>query len=301
MLFRAEAYHWLSRSIGITTGDVGVMRMKGSTSSAIFLVHSLRDFNLPKFVLRVLDNRQWLKEEPDLAAHEAAALEEAQKSGVPAPRLVAYSSADVGFNAPVVLMSHLEGEILLRPTNLRRWLCDLARQLAALHRYPAEAFPWRFRSWCDKGKLAPPEWAAAPCIWEEAVAIALGPAPASQQVFIHRDYHPVNVLWKNESVSGVVDWINACQGPAGVDVAHCRTNLALMFGPDAADWFLAEYVQAADHFVYHPYWDIDSMFDSCLPQPVFYEPWREFGFGLVAPEILRRRIEDYLERIMRRV
>jgi hypothetical protein len=42
-----------------------------------------------RFVLRVLDNHEWLAEEPDLAAHEAAALEEAQKAGLRAPSLVA--------------------------------------------------------------------------------------------------------------------------------------------------------------------------------------------------------------------
>ena len=35
--------------------------------------------------------------------------------------------------------------------------------------------------------------------------------------------------------SGVVDWANACLGPAAVDVAHFRVNLAVLHGPATAD------------------------------------------------------------------
>jgi aminoglycoside phosphotransferase (APT) family kinase protein len=118
-------------------------------------------------------------------------------------------------------------------------------------------------------------------------------------VFIHRDYHPTNVLWHKGAVSGVVDWINACRGPAGVDVAHCRTDLAQMCGPAAADQFLDAYREVAHGFAYNPYWDLDSILDVCLPQPSFYGPWREFGLGIIAPEVLRHRVDAHLEGVMR--
>ena len=118
--------------------------------------------------------------------------------------------------------------------------------------------------------------------------------------FIHRDYHPTNVLWCGGAVSGVVDWINACRGPAGVDVAHCRTNLAQMCGPDSADRFLDAYREVADGFIYDPYWDVDSMLDMCLPKPTFYEPWAHFGLDRIAPAEIMRRVDAYLERVMAR-
>ena len=73
-------------------------------------------------MLRVLDNREWLAAEPDLASHEAAALDEAQRAGLPAPRLVAYADDDVGFGAPVVLMSFIAGAVELRPADFPGWL-----------------------------------------------------------------------------------------------------------------------------------------------------------------------------------
>lgn len=299
MTFGKDAHDWLGRSIGTTTRDFDIVPLKGATSSSVFLIRCARGSDPAQFVLRVLDNTAWLAAEPDLAAHEAAALEEAQQAGLRAPKLVAYSSNDVGFGAPVVLMTFIAGHIELCPANFQQWLSGLAGQLAAIHQHTAEAFPWRFRSWVEKATLAPPKWTTVPRVWERAIESVRRAEPDSQSVFIHRDYHPTNVLWHKGAVSGVVDWVNACRGPAGVDVAHCRTNLAQMFGPAAADQFLDTYLEVADGFAYDPYWDVDSILDVCLPQPSFYGPWQEFGLRITAPEVLRQRVEAYLERVMR--
>jgi aminoglycoside phosphotransferase (APT) family kinase protein len=304
--FAEDAHEWLRRSIPGATRHLEIRRMKGSTSSSVYLVECARHATTHRFVLRVLDNREWLADEPDLAEHEAAALVEAERAGLSAPRLVAYASDDKGFGAPVVLMSFIAGEVDLRPSNVQRWLGDLAGQLAAIHWHAAAAFPWHFRSWVDRLALAPPEWGTLPHVWQRAIDLLLGTAPESRPVFIHRDYHPTNVLWRagaisGSAISGVVDWINACRGPAGVDVAHCRTNLAEMFGPDTADQFLNVYRQAADGFDYDPYWDVDSVLHMCIPKPSFYEPWQQFGLGAIAPEELQHRIEMYLVRVVARL
>jgi aminoglycoside phosphotransferase (APT) family kinase protein len=298
MTFGTEAREWLARSMGATTRYLNIIRMKGSTSSSVFLIRGCHSSRPERFVLRVLDHHEWLADEPDLAAHEAAALEEARKAGLRAPRLVAYSSDDIGCGAPVVLMSYIEGNVELRPSDFQRWLAGLAGELAAIHRHTAHAFAWHYRSWVDKAMLAPPAWTTIPRAWERAIDLVRSTEPSAHPVFIHRDYHPTNVLWHEGTVSGVVDWINACQGPAGVDVAHCRTNLAQMFGPAAADQFLETYVGVADGFAHDPYWDLDSLLDMCLPQPVVYPPWRDFGLGSLTPGVLKLRIDAYLERVL---
>ncbi len=157
-----------------------------------------------------------------------------------------------------------------------------------------------------RAALAVPPWSKAPRVWERAIEFWLKAEPEARPVFIHRDYHPTNVLWSgsaagHSAVSGVVDWINACRGPAGVDVAHCRTNLAQMYGPEAAEAFLAAYLEVADGFRYDPYWDVDSMLDMSLPQPTFYEPWLHFGLDRIAAEESMRRNDDHLARVMRHV
>lgn len=307
VIFCDEARDWLGRATGAAERDLEIARMAGSTTSSLFLVETSRGAARARFVLRVLDNREWLADEPDLVSHEAAALDEAQRAGLPAPRLVAYTVDDVGFGAPAVLMSFVAGSVELRPADFGHWLAGLAGQLAAIHRHPADAFPWRFRSWVNRAALAVPSWTAVPRVWERAIEFWLQVGrvdnlsdTTASAVFIHRDYHPTNVLWHGGAVSGVVDWINACRGPAGVDVAHCRTNLAQMYGPDSADRFLDAYLKVADGFVYDPYWDIDSLLDMSFPEPTFYEPWEHFGLNRIAPAETRRRVDAYLERVTRR-
>lgn len=273
--------------------------MKGSTSSAVFLVQD--SSSLKRFVLRVPTQREWLAEEPDLAAHEAAALDEACKAGLPAPELVAYASDDVGFGVPVVLMSWLEGAIDLCPADVQDWLANLAAQLAAIHQHRAQNLRWRYRSWVDRAALAIPNWTTIPAVWQRAIERVQEAPPDYRPVLIHRDYHPANILWRNGSISGVVDWVSACRGPAGVDVAHCRTNLALMFGPALAEQFLDLYSAIAGGFEYNPYWDIDSILDVCLPEPSFYPPWQEFGLSIIPPHVLRQRIDDHLAGVVRRL
>lgn len=301
MTFAPEAYTWLARAVDAIPSALDLARLPGATSSSLFLVQCRRGDKVQRFVLRVLDNPAWLANEPDLAAHEAAALNEAQKAGLAAPRLVAFAADDVGFGAPAVLMSFIEGRIDLTPVNFQAWLAGLARALASIHQHPGRGFAWRFRSWVNRPLLAPPPWTTIPGAWERAIEQVCGPEPAAPPVFIHRDYHPTNVLWQGGEVSGVVDWINACQGPAGVDVAHCRINLAAMYGPAAADQFLAAYRTADPGFAYDPYWDLDSLLDMCLPEPLFYPPWQDFGLDLLSPELLASRVDAYLESVVQHI
>lgn len=301
-----EALAWLARATGLRDNSIALTPLAGATSSSVYLVtgadhhgHQWDDREPKRYVLRVLDNREWLMDEPDLAEHEAAALQEARKAEhvarqrIVVPRLVAHSTDDVGFGAPVVLMTYVKGDVDLQAKHFGTWIRSLAGTLADIHRHAADKFPWQFNSWVDRDKLRVPTWARNGRLWERAIDVALGPTPAFKPTFIHRDYHPMNVLWDRGGV-GIVDWINACRGPAGVDVGHCRVNLALMFGPDAAAKFLKLYVQAADAFAYEPYWDVDAILNMSLPEPRYYTPWRHFGLGAIEQQELRWRAESFL-------
>jgi len=99
----------------------------------------------------------------------------------------------------------------------------------------------------------------------------------------------------------VVDWVNACRGPAGVDVAHCRRNLVNMFGVQTSERFLELYIQAAGpDFEYHPFWDIESLLDG-LSMPGYYPPWQEYGLGPIALQALQKRQDDWLETVLSKI
>nr|AIA18022.1 Phosphotransferase enzyme family [uncultured bacterium] len=127
------------------------------------------------------------------------------------------------------------------------------------------------------------------------------PPPETALRFIHRDYHPVNVLWQEGKVSGVVDWANACRGPAGVDLGHCRVELAQLYDVATADAFLEKYQRLAGaEFSYQPYWDILALFDILFGPPQVYPGWPAFGFTGLTEQILMERLDLYLLSLLER-
>ena len=144
----------------------------------------------------------------------------------------------------------------------------------------------------------PPSWSPHPERWERAIELWWRGPPAEPDRFIHRDYHPTNVLWQGRKLSGVVDWGQCLLGssrgrseplprqPAG-DVrprqrrplprrlprAVARTRVPPLLGPRDRSR------RAAD--------------------PEIYPPWQEFGLeGLTIP-LFRERAETLLERTWR--
>jgi len=98
-----------------------------------------------------------------------------------------------------------------------------------------------------------------------------------------------------------VDWVNACRGPAGVDIGHCRVNLALLYGISAADEFLAAYEQAAgESFTYNPYWDLAALVDVSEGPPTVYPGWAVFGMTGLTDELIRHRLDAYLLSLLKR-
>ena len=124
---------------------------------------------------------------------------------------------------PSVLMTKIEGEVILQPDDFNVWTDGLAKMLAEVHKIEAVDFPWTYFTYTDVESLRLQKWSSIPEKWEEAFQLVQGQRPESRECFIHRDYHPANVLWQDGRVSGIVDWPSACRGPAGIDVGHCRS------------------------------------------------------------------------------
>ena len=298
--FNDEALQWLAISTKIPLDDLQIAELAGANSSAVYSVENAYKPKNRGFVLRVFDDAQWLAREPDLPFREANGLKEAKNCDLISPKLINVAAHEVGFGAPVVLMTRLKGHVELQPDNLSDWCAQLADALAKIHAHGAKDFGWNYISWVDEENLRVPNWAEHPQLWQRAIEFWRAGAPNEKAVFLHRDFHPCNVLWQNGEISGVVDWVNACRGPRGVDVAHCRTNLAVLFGVESADAFRDAYLEIAGG-EHNPYWDVASILDFSLPQPEFYRPWSEFGVEEFDAREMARRNEIYLQSVMRSV
>lgn len=295
-----NALKWVIESVDRKAKVDSVSLLKGGTSSSVFGISLHGELGVTELILRLFDNEEWLFAEPDLAIHEAGSLRLAARTGVQTPKILVYDEIGKACGVPAVLMSRLEGSVNLRPEDMDSWLQGLAEALVHIHAVEADDFPWSYRTYVDINSLDTPMWSSCPGLWKEAINIVKRPAPYTKQCFIHRDYHPTNVLWEGSTVSGVVDWVNACRGPAGIDVGHCRLNLALLYGVQTADSFLDAYQRQAGstEFKYDPYWDILSLIEILPGPPQVYQGWTAFGVKELTNTMMIERADQYLKSLL---
>lgn len=294
------ALDWIGRVLGITPRRIHSARLPGSTSATLFKV-AVEGYS-QAWVLRLFDNAAWLAEEPDLVEHESAALEQAVKTGLPVPRLEAADPDGRFCGSPALLMTSLPGRVLLRPVDFQSWLQHIAEALPPLHAVRPAVFRWHYAPYNDPMKMTVPGWTQKPELWRRAIELAQEPWPEFEPCLIHRDYHPVNLLFEGQALSGIVDWPNACLGPAGVDVSWCRMNLTLLYGVPASENFLhACLAGEKEPCGFHPIWDLLAILEALPGPPEFYPPWQEFGMSTVPQQELIRRLEEHLDITLKRV
>ncbi|MDQ1748500.1 MAG: hypothetical protein QOD07_2763 [Frankiaceae bacterium] len=249
----AAAREWVRRQTNARV--VAVRRMPGASSSA---VHELRLAGGGSVVLRRYVWPQFLTTEPEAPAREADALTYAHARGLPVPALVAADpyGAEIGDGVPALLMTRLPG----RP-DARADPEALAAAAADIHAVDGVGFPHRYVPWYRATSTRPPRGCRAPGRWADALEIWRSAEPAFAPTFVHRDFHPGNVLWVRGRLGGVVDWANACAGPPGIDVATCRWNLAAWVGPEAADAFVNAYERRTGQR-HDPYWDVAKVMED---------------------------------------
>lgn len=266
---------------------VALQALTGATSASLFIA----DNGEERAVVRIFDPERWEENPADLSDRESTILQTLRDSNLAAPGLLA-TLPENG-----VVMTWLPGDVNLPQQPEPDWLMELAATLTSIHASNLSV-PYRYESWTSFDPDSAPAWWPDEGLWHQATAIHAELVSAPTQ-FIHRDYHPLNLLWEGSRVCGVVDWINACMGPVQVDVSHCRLNLALMYGMSAADTFLAAYQQQNPGWEYQAYWDLDAAFGA-TPKPEPYPPWATFGLTGLTTELMRERLVAMVHSVVNR-
>ena len=263
-----EAIAWVERA---TRSRVLRQRaLEGGMSSAVHHLTLDAAPPLDGLVLRryVLD---WVvTEEPHIPGNEALALRLIgdNTSGIPTPRLIASDPDGSQVGVPATLMTALPGDLLWDPIDRTAWLRSLAGLAVRIHRLPTSPEQLVWAPYAPYARTPPP-WSRHPDAWLTAYELWDGPAPPSERAFLHRDFHPGNVLWAAGEITGVIDWVSSCAGPPEEDIGHCRVNLATRHGQDWADEFLAIWQELTGRRDYHPYWDLTNVvsFDHTHIEP----------------------------------
>jgi aminoglycoside phosphotransferase (APT) family kinase protein len=240
---------WVAGRFGPDARVVGVRRLRNAWAAAVHAV----DIEAPDGERHEVVLRRWVRADqppdPGVVENEAAALSVvASAAALTTPVLVAFDVTAAFTDVPALVMTRLHGHDVLAPPDLDAFLDGLVASLRAIHSVaiPPASGIGEYRPWGLELLADAPGWSRRPDVWRRAIAIARRPVPAAPTVLCHRDFHPGNVLWHRGRVSGVVDWTHTCLGPAAADVAHCRTNLALLFGLEVADEFARRYGPVAD-------------------------------------------------------
>jgi aminoglycoside phosphotransferase (APT) family kinase protein len=237
--------------IAQTTGAVQVRAVR-SLSFGVTSSLTVVDADGRPLVLRRWDRPDVFDPGADEVRSEVRALEAAREIlGAVVPEPIALDPTGRSAGCRAVLMTLVPGVPVVRHVDVAR----LVEPAVALHSaaVPPDLPP--SQHWFAAERLAVPSWTQVPQAWASVLEIVRGAEPTAPAVFLHRDYHPGNVLWSGGAISGIVDWAVACVGSAGVDVAHTRTNLALVDGVDAAVRYLAAYRALMPAYRHDGWWD----------------------------------------------
>jgi len=261
-------------------------------------------------VLRQLVDDPWRRHAEQLLLRERDVHGLLGGSTVPAPATLAVDvRGDRTDGDPSLLMTRLPGTVDLVGPDVDA----LAAVLIAIHavRPGPDAWPRPYESWAFPAKRVVPPWSGDDGLYREAFARLEAPAPGYDPTFLHRDFHPGNVLWRDGRVSGVVDWVETSTGPADLDVAHCASNLAGLHGVATALAFRRSYVdqggrlaQDAEASAYWQLLDLVAFLpttdgrESGAPAAVLSTLWAAHDRGDLTPELVRARREQLLRTIL---
>ena len=259
---------WLRDVTGCQSVHVGE-RLAGATTATIQSCLAIRaDGSVHPLVVKIYD-RGIEGVGPDDVRRDAAAMLAAAEVGVRAPILVDADPVGDRLGWPAIVMTRLHGSPRgAGGADPSAWVDGLADELARISNAPAPDRPLSgWEPWFSL-PLDAPDWATDPGLWRDMEAVVSQPLPHDRPRFIHRDYHPLNVLWDGDHISGTVDWVNGCIGPIESDVASCRINIAVsdrtIDGWALADEFLARCVDRG--VPWHPAWDLDVIAGAARPE-----------------------------------
>ncbi|WP_433341226.1 phosphotransferase family protein [Streptomyces sp. CA-253872] len=294
----------------LPAGDrvVGAERLRGGWSSEMRRVAVRGESGPYAVVVRSFVKEFYLPHAAALLGREADVLRLLEgETGVPVARCL---GVEPGWEPPSLLMTLLPGDVRLGEEGADTRAELLARQLRAIHEVrPAVAQrPRAYEAWTSPARVRVPAGTRRPGVWARAVEVIGAAPPPYEPRFLHRDFHPGNVLFTGTgaetAVSGVVDWVETSWGPADLDVAHCSTALALLHGVPAGMRFAERYVAAGGTLspepAAHVYWRLLDALAFAPDAEKVAVPWRELGREDLTPSLLGERLEEYVAELLRR-
>ncbi|WP_258534521.1 phosphotransferase family protein [Streptomyces sp. PT12] len=301
----ARARAWAERAAHPAARVVGSERLHGGWTSVMRRLRLEGPPDAPGHaVLRTFVAPFFVTHAEGLLNREADTLRLlATVDDIPAPVLLGVDPVAAECEHLSLLMSLLPGAVRLDDAHHEARSDPLARQLLAIHRVnaPPSARPRVYQAWTSPERVRVPEATTRPEVWRRAIEVIANGPPRYEGCFLHRDFHPGNVLFEGEGarprVTGVVDWVETSWGPPDLDVAHCATALALLHGPRAATRLTERYRALGGTLAppaAHRYWRLLDALAYAPDAELVATSWRALGRADLTPGRVARRLEGYV-------
>jgi aminoglycoside phosphotransferase (APT) family kinase protein len=162
--------------------------------------------------------------------------------GLAVPKPLAWGNADDIHRYPYVLLQHLEGSTDIADADAEKCIRVMATQLAAVHDVETDSLPQlplRVDPRPDLLAFLPDEaeWHGLRSHLVKMQLTVFG----GQPVLLHGDYWPRNIVWRNKTFVGIVDWEDAAIGDPLSDVACACLELSYLYEDWGSQCFLDTY------------------------------------------------------------
>ncbi|OKI96777.1 phosphotransferase family protein [Kitasatospora sp. CB01950] len=301
---------WVEKGLADGERIADAERLRGGWTSEMRRLRVEGPGGRRDLVLRSFVKPFFVEHADGLLSREAAILRLLGATDVPAATLLDVDATAMHCDHPSLLMSLLPGGVRLDDRDAERRVELLAEQLVRIHQVEVSRAerPRAWQAWTSPERVTLPPHTARPELWQRAVDVIRQEPPALRPCFLHRDFHPGNVLFEGEGdearISGVVDWVETSWGPADLDVAHCSTALSLLHGVPLgmtfADRYLAAGGSLAEQPAAHLYWRVLDALAFAPDAEKVAVPWREVGRADLTPALLSSRLEEYLHALFER-
>jgi len=201
-----------------------------------------------------------LARNPEIAADEFHLLQTLHAAGLPVPAPYHLDRSGEILSTPYLVLEYVEGQTVFEPDNLDGYLGQLAAVLAAIHRVTVPdraSFPPHLG--CGFGAYpATPDHSLDEGRVREALEAAWPLQTLNDEVLLHGDFWPGNVLWQDGRIAAVIDWEDVRWGDPLADVGNARLEILWAFGPEAMRCFTKAYGEIATtvDFAHLAYWDL---------------------------------------------
>jgi aminoglycoside phosphotransferase (APT) family kinase protein len=267
----------------------GMLALAGGTHARTYLIQTADPER--EFVLR-----QFARGE-DAARREMRVLAALEGLGGLPPQLLAGDPDGPPPEGPWILISRLPGAADIIPGDPAAFARQLGTTLARIHATAQQrlaALPSVFDR--PEGSLPASSGPAT-----SIVAASWKALESAQTVLTHYDFWSGNTLWKDGTLTGVVDWTGGARGPRAFDLGWCRLDLYLLYDERIADTFLQSYQAASRSGSLDPL--LGDLWAAARSRQIV-ESWvpnyRDLGRAdLTAPELCKRHA-DWTQRLLDR-